>query len=155
AMRAMFADVDFPEDVLVRSECQIDGVTTYVLRPAHLPDDGTVPIVVEYHGGGLLLGGGELAWKMAAGRAIGRNAITWVPDYRMPPHHLYPAALDDAMAAYCRALDERPGSQVALVGASAGGNLAAAVTLRAKDEGLALPAALVLLTPELDLTESG
>jgi epsilon-lactone hydrolase len=52
-------------------------------------------------------------------------------------------------------LEERPPTKITVSGASAGGNLAAALVLRAKDEGLPLPAALVLLTPELDLTESG
>lgn len=154
-LRQMFAGFEMSDDILVRSEFEIDGVTTYVLRPAGLPDDGTAPIVVELHGGGLVLGGGELAWQMAAMRAATRNAITWVPDYRMPPAHRHPVALEDCHATYLRALEQRPAHRVALFGASAGGNLAAALVLRLKDEGHELPSALVLLTPELDLTESG
>jgi epsilon-lactone hydrolase len=50
---------------------------------------------------------------------------------------------------------ERSPDNVFVAGASAGGNLAAALLLRAKDEGLPMPAALVLLSPEVDLTESG
>ncbi|WP_235736996.1 alpha/beta hydrolase [Nocardioides alcanivorans] len=155
ALSNVFGQIDFPAEMLARSQFEIDGVTTYVLRPGHVPDDGSAPIIVEFHGGGLALGGGELAWQMAAGRAVTRNAITWVTDYRMPPRHPFPAALDDCTATYRRALEERSPSRVALLGASAGGNLAAAVVLRAKDEGTPLPAALVLLTPEVDLTESG
>ena len=89
---------------------------------------------------------------MTAGKATNRNAITWVPDYRMPPRHHYPAALDDCLAVYRRALGERPPTKVIISGTSAGGNLAAALVLRARDEGLSMPAALVLLTPQLDLT---
>jgi acetyl esterase/lipase len=73
----------------------------------------------------------------------------------MPPLHPYPAALDDAVAVYRALLDERAPGDIIVGGGSAGGNLAAALLVRAKDEGLALPAALVLLTPEVDLTESG
>ncbi|WP_235736470.1 alpha/beta hydrolase [Nocardioides alcanivorans] len=81
--------------------------------------------------------------------------MTWSPDYRMPPRHPFPAALDDCFALYRQAVEQYGAANVVVSGASAGGNLAAAVLLRAKDEGLAMPAGLVLLTPEVDLTESG
>jgi monoterpene epsilon-lactone hydrolase len=71
------------------------------------------------------------------------------------PHHPYPAALDDCLAVYVQLLEERSPQDIFVGGASAGGNLAAALMVRAKDEGLPLPTALVLLTPEVDLTESG
>jgi acetyl esterase/lipase len=73
----------------------------------------------------------------------------------MPPDHLYPAALDDCIAVYRALLEVRAPERIVVGGGSAGGNLAAALMLRAHDEGLPLPAALVLLTPEADLTESG
>ena len=59
------------------------------------------------------------------------------------------------MAAYRALLSDRDAGEVIVGGGSAGGNLAAALLLRARDEGLPLPAAAVLLTPEADLTESG
>jgi monoterpene epsilon-lactone hydrolase len=133
----------------------IDGVTTYVLRPSHVPDGDDTPIHLDIHGGALIMGGGDLCEVMARGQALLRNAITWAVDYRMPPRHPYPAALDDCLAAYRRALEVRAPEQVTVGGASAGGNLAAALMLRARDEGLPMPAALVLLSPEVDLTESG
>jgi acetyl esterase/lipase len=79
----------------------------------------------------------------------------WAVDYRMPPEHPHPAALDDAFAAYCKLLEQESADRVVVHGASAGGNLAAALVLRARDEGLALPGAVVLLSPHVDLTESG
>jgi acetyl esterase/lipase len=83
------------------------------------------------------------------------GVATYSPDYRMPPDHPYPAALDDCLAVYRHLLDRFAPERIVVGGASAGGNLAAALALRARDEGLPLPAGLVLLTPELDLTESG
>jgi acetyl esterase/lipase len=73
----------------------------------------------------------------------------------MPPDHPYPAALDDCVAAYRALLQHHRPEEIVIGGASAGGNLAAATILRARDEGLPLPAGAVLATPEVDLTESG
>jgi acetyl esterase/lipase len=73
----------------------------------------------------------------------------------MPPHHPYPAGLDDCVAAYRALLSERKPAEIMVSGGSAGGNLAAALILRIRDDGLPLPAGLILGTPEIDLTESG
>ena len=137
------------------SESQIGGITNYEIRPTFVPDDRDTPIYLDIHGGALLLGSGELCRLMATGGALGRHMITWAVDYRMPPLHPYPAALDDCLATYRRALEQREPEDIFVGGGSAGGNLAAALLLRAKDEGLPMPAALVLNTPEVDLTESG
>jgi len=80
---------------------------------------------------------------------------TWSVDYRMPPDHPYPAALDDCLTVYKALLEQRRPDQIVVGGGSAGGNLAAALMLRARDESLPMPACLVLITPEVDLTESG
>jgi acetyl esterase/lipase len=76
-------------------------------------------------------------------------------DYRMPPDHPYPAPLDDCVAVYAALVKKYGAENIVAGGASAGGNLVGATMLRAKDEGLPLPAGLVLLSPEVDLTESG
>lgn len=145
-----------PTDLPIgRIDTDIDGVRTYVLRPHHVPDGLEAGIYLEIHGGALLMCGGELCARMSTGSALGRNMTTWSIDYRMPPLHPYPAALDDCLTVYRRALQERAPEDIIVGGASAGGNLAAAVLLRAKDEGLPMPAALVLFSPEVDLTESG
>jgi monoterpene epsilon-lactone hydrolase len=80
---------------------------------------------------------------------------TYAVDYRVPPDHPYPAALDDCIAVYRGLLEMHAPERIVVGGGSAGGNLAAALMLRARDEDLPMPAALVLLTPEIDLTESG
>jgi epsilon-lactone hydrolase len=153
--REMLSPLVPPEHRLARTEVALDGVPTYFLRPSHVAEDSAAPIFIEIHGGALITGGGDLAWMMTAGKATDRNGSTWVPDYRMPPLDPYPAALDDCLAVYRHALAEHPPTKIIVSGVSAGGNLAAALVLRAKDEGLPMPAALVLLTPQLDLTESG
>ena len=61
----------------------------------------------------------------------------------MPPDHPYPTPLDDCVAVYRALLDVRPPDKIVVGGGSAGGNLVAAMLLRAKDEGLPMPAALV------------
>jgi len=76
-------------------------------------------------------------------------------DYRSPPDHPYPAPLDDCMAVYRHLLTLRRPDEIVVGGASAGANLAAALVLRARDEGLPMPGGAVLLTPGIDNTHSG
>jgi acetyl esterase/lipase len=112
-------------------------------------------VYLDFHGGALVVGAGEACRAMGIVVAGALAARVVSVDYRMPPDHPYPAALDDGVAIY-RALlrDHRP-QDIVIGGLSAGGNLAAATILRARDEGLPLPAGAVLLSPEIDLTESG
>ena len=126
----------------------------YEITPAGL-GDGDDRVYLDIHGGGFIWGGGDLCRTMATGTALRMAARVWAVDYRMPPDHPFPAALDDCLAAYKALLDERPPQRIIVGGASAGGNLAAALILRARDEGLPLPAAAVLMTPGADLTEAG
>ena len=131
-----------------------EGAVGYEIIPTGV-DANDPRVYLEMHGGGLFAGGGE-ACKVSAMRTasiVGARVIA--PDYRMPPDHPYPAGLDDCLAFYRLLLRDYDPAQIIVGGMSAGGNLAAALLLRARDEGLPLPAGAVLLTPELDLTESG
>ncbi|VWB04677.1 esterase [Burkholderia arboris] len=110
---------------------------------------------IDLHGGALIVGGGAACRAGAQMQADRLGMRCYGVDYRMPPGHPYPAALDDCIAAYAHVLARHAPENVVIGGRSAGGNLAAAMVLRARDEGLPLPAALVLLSPEADLTESG
>jgi acetyl esterase/lipase len=132
---------------------ELGGAVVHRVTP---PDVGAQDrVYLDIHGGGLVYGAGEFCRGGARIQADRHGVRCYAVDYRMPPEHPYPAALDDCVAVY-RALVERYGAGNIIVGGlSAGGNLAAALVLRARDEGLPVPAALVLLTPELDLTESG
>lgn len=132
------------------------GVAAYKATPQgeRLISDGRV--VFDIHGGALLFGGTEPNVRFStAAIALRTGRVAYGVDYRVPPDGPYPAALDDCIGAYRALLAEVPAEQVVVSGTSAGGNLAAALLLRARDEGLAMPAGALLLTPELDLTESG
>jgi epsilon-lactone hydrolase len=110
---------------------------------------------IDLHGGALIFGGGEACRAGARMQADQHGVQCYSVDYRMPPEFPYPAALDDCLAAYTYVLERHAPDKVIIGGRSAGGNLAVAMVLRARDEGLPLPAAMVLLSPEVDLTESG
>lgn len=110
---------------------------------------------IDLHGGALVLGGGEACRAGARMQADQHAVRCYGVDYRMPPDHPYPAALDDCLAAYRHVLEHHAPEKVVVGGRSAGGNLALAMLLRARDEGLPMPAGLVLLSPQVDLTESG
>ena len=133
----------------------VGDVPVFVLQPEGVTDDPDQPIYFDIHGGALVMGGGDACRAMAQQTAAMVRMRTWAVDYRVPPDHPYPAALDDCIAVYRRLLEVQAPERIVVGGGSAGGNLAAALMLRARDEGLPLPAALLLLTPEADLTESG
>src|ERR1700712_2073346 len=135
-------------------ERNLDGVPVYIATP---DDSGWEhrPVTLEIHGGALISCGGEICRYLARNSATRFGARIWSVDYRMPPEHPYPAGLDDCLAAYRALLGEHRPEEIVIAGASAGGNLAAALILRARDEGLPLPGGALLLTPEVDLTESG
>jgi len=133
---------------------EIAGVPTFVITPRGTAADDP-RVFLDIHGGALVMGNGECCRAMGLTSIPRTGVTTWAVDYRMPPDHPYPAPLDDCVAVYRALLADHDPRDVIVGGSSAGGNLAAALILRARDEGLPLPAAAVLLTPEVDLTESG
>ena len=130
------------------------GVRVFDILPSSAAPDAR-GVILETHGGALILGGGDACRINACAFAERMQRRVWAVDYRMPPDHPFPAPLDDCVAAYRALLEEYPAQEVFVSGMSAGGNLAAALILRARDEGLPLPSGAILLTPEVDLTESG
>jgi len=102
-------------------------------------------------GGGFVLGSPYEDLCVAAPIAAKTGSRVVIPDYRLAPEHPWPAAIDDGFALY-QALAVNP---FALVGESAGGNVALALMLRAQTLGLRLPSALALLSPWCDLSNSG
>jgi monoterpene epsilon-lactone hydrolase len=113
-------------------------------------------VVLYFHGGAYAIGSAASSVGLASnlGRYARSRVIT--VDYRLAPEHPYPAALEDAVAAY-RALvaGEYESSGIAIAGESAGGGLAAATLVALKTAGLPQPSAAVLMSPWVDLTLSG
>jgi monoterpene epsilon-lactone hydrolase len=141
-----------PADVTVTAAA-LDGVPT-----AEITVDGVDPrhVVLYFHGGVYVISDAFLAAGLAS--EIGRRTQAKVisVDYRLAPEHPYPAAVDDALAAYQALLDEGIApSDIAFAGDSAGAGLAVATLVNARDHGLALPAAAFLMSPYVDLTLSG
>jgi epsilon-lactone hydrolase len=113
------------------------------------------PALLYFHGGGYRLG--SAASYRAYGSQLARACSVRVVlvDYRLAPEHPFPAAVDDALTAYTWLLDDRDSTgRIVIGGDSAGGGLAAALALRARDEGMPLPAGVVCLSPWADLTNS-
>lgn len=138
----------------VTETIDIDGVTVYIATPEGV-DGGDRRVYLDIHGGSWIQGGGEFCKLMASDTAKLVGARTLSVDYRMPPGHPFPAALEDCLTVYLRLLQTHRSEEIIVGGASAGGNLAAALMLLIRDRGLPHPAAVVLNTPAVDLTESG
>ena len=142
------------EDGVAVEEITVDGAHVFVITPDDIaPDDRRV--YLEIHGGAFIQEGGEICRRRGIDNARMVGTRSWAVDYRMPPDHPYPTPLDDCVAAYRALLEQRRPAEIVIGGPSAGGNLAAATILRARDEGLPLPAGAVLFSPVSDVTESG
>ena len=131
---------------------------TRTCRPAG-SGDGPLPLVVDFHGGGWVLGAVEGSDWLCSSVAAAVGAVVVSVDYRLAPEHRWPAAAEDCYAALrdvvARAaeLGVDPG-RVAVMGDSAGGNLAAVVSLMARDRSGPAIAHQALLYPATDLTLS-
>lgn len=108
------------------------------------------------HGGGYVSGNCITHRRMASHLSQVTGLEVFVPDYRLAPENPFPAAVDDALAAYQTLLtrDVDP-SRLAIGGDSAGGGLSAALLLALKDKGLPLPKCAVLMSPWTDILGRG
>ncbi len=131
----------------------VNGIPAYMMTPSDLPAENRDRLLVHLHGGCYMMGGGVAAMYEGAMLAgFGHFRVLSV-DYRRPPAFPYPAALDDAVAAWRGALEITDPNKMAIFGASAGGALTLSTVLRLKQEGLPLPAAIAPGTPMSDLTK--
>ena len=166
------------EDIIVAIKIEIPGIETLdiedrmvpgfegdpdvsvrIYRPKRRAQAGETaaraPGVVMIHGGGFVIGSVETEHGGAAAMAIDSGAVVVSVDYRLAPEHPYPAGVHDCYAAltYLHAEADALGvdpARVALAGASAGGGLAAATALLARDRGGPAVCFQLLQIPELD-----
>lgn len=110
-------------------------------------------VVLYLHGGGYVIGSPRSHRHLAAAIARTSAARALLPDYRLAPEHPFPAALDDAVAAYEWILAQGiPARRIVIAGDSAGGGLTLATLLALRERGRPLPAAGVCISPWTDLT---
>jgi len=127
-------------------------------RPARrfLPNGARTDRGVLYlHGGGYTVGSLDAYRSPMAHLSVACDAVVTGLDYRLAPENTYPAALDDAVAAFGEMSRSIAPENLMIAGDSAGGGLALACLLRLKDEGSPLPGCATLISPWTDLTCSG
>jgi acetyl esterase/lipase len=140
-----------PEGVLI-DEFLLAGRPARKYFVPNVREDATL---LYLHGGGYCVGSLDSHHSFMAHLAVACATSVNGLSYRLAPEFPYPAALDDAVAAYKEMLDYTEGHKIMIAGDSAGGGLALACALRLKDENVAMPGCLALLSPWTDLTLSG
>jgi acetyl esterase/lipase len=152
AFNALMAQVPVPADVL-QKPIEIGGVGGIEVT---IPGNESERVILYFHGGVYVIGSAATSVPLVGDlvRRTGVKAITL--DYRLAPEHPYPAAVEDARAAYEGLLAQGmdPG-QIVLAGDSAGGGLAVATLLASREAGLPMPSCAFLMSPYADLTLSG
>ena len=112
-------------------------------------------VILYLHGGAFFMGSPASYRNRAMRLSYRCNAEVFVPDYRLAPEHPYPAAFDDALAAWKFVKSFRPDAPIFVAGDSAGGGLGLSLLVRLRDLGMAMPNGAFLLSPWTDLTVSG
>lgn len=131
---------------------EIAGVKVREITPANLDPTKAGKVLINLHGGGYVLNGGDASTGEAVLGAHYSGMKVISVDYRMAPDHPFPAALEDALAVWQAVTADLDPTSIGVFGTSAGGGLTLALTLKLKSLGQALPGALALGTPWVDLT---
>jgi monoterpene epsilon-lactone hydrolase len=122
------------------------------LRPAGAL---TGPAVLAIHGGGFAGGSVETHRRMFGHLARAARATTFVAEYGLLPDHVFPSQLDTVVAAYRWLLNAASVTRIAVAGDSCGATLALGLALRAREDGLPMPAGLLLMSAWTDLEATG
>ena len=142
----------------LQAEVSVTAAAVGGVPAAEITVEGVEPrhVVLYFHSGVYVLGDAFAAAGLASQVARRTRARVISVGYRLAPEHPYPAAVDDALAAYQALLDGgTPPAGIAFAGESAGGGLAVATLVNARDHGLPLPAAALVMSPYADLTLAG
>lgn len=130
------------------------GVQAVMIRPPKA--DRQDAVILHLHGGAFVSGGILQSRAIASPICAAARIATMTFSYRLAPQAPYPAQLEDALTAYRFLLSRGyTADRIALTGESAGGNLALALTARLRDRGEPLPAAIALMSPWVDLAQTG
>ena len=150
---AMFAATPPAADVRVEA-ATVGGIAGFWLRPVGARPGARI---LYLHGGGYVLGSAQALTHFAGQIAARAAADAFVPDYRLAPEHPFPAAIDDAVAAY-RGLVAEGTERNVVVGDSAGGGLTLAllsILAADKTEGMVQPVGAAVMSPWTDLALTG
>ena len=165
-VKKKMAGFDDPEEV--RKQAGLpggripDGVSVETVTAGGVPAEWVVgsptdeAVMLYLHGGGYVFGGLDSHRDIACRLAAQAGVKVLLLDYRLAPEYRFPAAVDDATAAYSWLLDEGVNpAQLVIAGDSAGGGLATALMVNLKTLGLPQPKAAVLISPWVDLAMTG
>jgi epsilon-lactone hydrolase len=148
----MMAEIPVPGDVTTSSG-SLGGIPVVNLE---VVGNDHAKVIFYLHGGAYAIGTAASSVGLASDLARRAGARVVTVDYRLAPEHPYPAALDDAVAAYRGLRDSGvPASAIAIAGESAGAGLAAATLVALEHAGLPQPTSALLMSPWGDLTLSG
>jgi phosphinothricin tripeptide acetyl hydrolase len=143
--------VPMPENTFAENK-DADGVKAEWLQ---FKDRESHTVIFYLHGGGYIIGSPDSHRHMVAAICEAADAAALIVDYRLAPENPFPAAVNDAITAYKWLLDQGTSpQQIVIAGDSAGGGLTIATLVSLRDEGIALPAAAVCISPWVDLTNS-
>jgi acetyl esterase/lipase len=139
------------------------GITTEQVQVGDVPGMWITPVdarpkavMLYLHGGAYIAGSFKSHLGMVANFAKTAKIRTLMVEYRLAPEHPFPAALDDAVTAFCWLIDNNVDPKhIVIAGDSAGGGLTLATLIKLRDEGQALPGAAVCLSPWTDLAGTG
>ena len=142
---------DIPRDARVE-KIDEDGVHGMVITAKGASSDR---LVMHLHSGGYVMGSSTAYRNFACRLSEATSATVFLADYRLAPEHPYPAAVDDAVAAFRWCSRRHDASRTIISGDSAGGGLAIATLLALRDAKAELPAAGIAISPLLDLSGEG
>ena len=152
AFSELMAQVPVPPDVQ-QNPVEIGGVAGVEVT---IQGNEAENVILYFHGGVYVIGSAAASVPLVGDlvRRTGAKAVTL--EYRLAPEHPYPAAVEDARAAYEGLLAQGiTPAQIALAGESAGGGLAVATLLALREAGVPLPSCVYVMSPYVDLTLSG